>query len=127
YSPTLARFISEDLLDEESDLYEYGANNPVRFLDPFGEAPGYALPVFRPVLPMSCPAVPIPNGVPGLSNDCVPVGDSICEPARTYKGGTSCEQEYQCSDGTWTVHWIVVNGKIVHGPHKRPGPPKGKR
>jgi RHS repeat-associated protein len=54
-------------------------------------------------------------------------GVTVEQPAtgRAYRGGTSIEQEFICPAGIYTVHWIVVGGKIVHGPHVRPGPPKG--
>lgn len=68
----------------------------------------------------------VPQSVADLMARCTP-GRLVSEPAtgRKYQGGISYEQEYICSDGTWTVHWIVVDGEIVHGPHIRPGSPKG--
>jgi len=61
-----------------------------------------------------------------LQQNCQP-GRNVQEPAtgRAYKGGISIEQEYVCTSGVYTVHWIQVGSKIVHGPHVRPGPPKG--
>jgi RHS repeat-associated protein len=62
-----------------------------------------------------------------LRQNCTP-GRQVAEPAtgRRYKGGTSVQQEYTCSDGTtWTVHWIERDGKILHGPHIRFGPITG--
>ena len=57
---------------------------------------------------------------------CTP-GARVEEPAtgRDYKGGTSIEQTFFCSDGQYTIHWIEKGGSVVHGPHIRPGPPRG--
>jgi hypothetical protein len=62
--------------------------------------------------------------VQDLQRNCRP-GARVEEPSRTYPGGTSIEQEYVCTDGIYTVHWIEQNGRTVHGPHIRPGPPRG--
>jgi RHS repeat-associated protein len=58
--------------------------------------------------------------------NCRP-GRIVTEPAtgRAYRGGQSIEQEMLCSTGVYTIHTIIVGNKIVHGPHVRPGPPKG--
>jgi RHS repeat-associated protein len=59
-----------------------------------------------------------------LQRRCTP-GRLVTEPSTTYKGGTSYEQEYICPEAVYSVHWIEKNGKVVHGPHIRPGAPKG--
>jgi len=65
-----------------------------------------------------------------VQGNCTPVGPPVVEPSRSFKGCTSYEQEYKCPCGhIYTIHWIVCgndpNGPPVHGPHPRPGPPKG--
>jgi RHS repeat-associated protein len=68
------------------------------------------------------------TSVDQVKAECVPVGPVISEPSRQYKGCTSYEQEYACPCGAYTIHWIVCgdpNKPPVHGPHPRPGPPKG--
>lgn len=61
-----------------------------------------------------------------LKRECKP-GRLVTSTAtgRAYGGGISYEQEYICSDGAYTVHWIEVGGRTVHGPHVRPGSPTG--
>jgi RHS repeat-associated protein len=66
-------------------------------------------------------------GVEDLRSKCTP-GRYFSEPAsgNSYRGGISHEQEYICPGGmVYTVHWIDRGGRILHGPHVRPGPPKG--
>jgi hypothetical protein len=67
-----------------------------------------------------------------LIANCVP-GRLVIEPATAirFRGGISYEQEYICPAGRYavgtvfTIHWIVRNGKVIHGPHPRLGPPQG--
>jgi RHS repeat-associated protein len=70
-----------------------------------------------------------PRTVEDVMNNCTPVGPVISEPATggDYKGCTSYEQEYSCPCGPYTIHWIMCPGDPdpAHGPHPRPGPPKG--
>lgn len=56
-----------------------------------------------------------------------------CEPGRLvqvpstgYPGGTSFEQEFICEDGVYTIHYVLLNGHLKHGPHIRTGPATGK-
>ena len=63
-----------------------------------------------------------------VTGNCTPVGPPVIEPSRSNKGCTSYEQEYLCPCGhIYTIHWITCPGNPdpVHGPHPRPGPPKG--
>lgn len=86
-----------------------------------------------PILePSGCTAKCKPRTVEDVKANCTPVGPVISEPAtgRAYAGCTSYEQEYSCGCGhPYTIHWIVCgddpNGPPVHGPHPRPGSPKG--
>ena len=48
----------------------------------------------------------------------------IDQPSRTYPGGTSREQEFVCTTGTWTAHWLWdARGKLKKF-SIRPGPPR---
>jgi len=84
-----------------------------------------------PVLePSGCTAKCKPRTVEDIKANCTPVGPPVIEPSRSFKGCTSYEQEYSCGCGhPYSIHWIVCgddpNGPPVHGPHPRPGPPKG--
>jgi hypothetical protein len=69
-----------------------------------------------------------PDDVKQRTSGCTP-GRLICVPATSVraKGGTSCEQEFICPNGIVTVHWVTnAKGKLIDGPHWRPGPAKGK-
>jgi len=66
------------------------------------------------------------KGFPSIDqvrSDCTP-GETRSEPATgvRHRGGTVYEQEFYCPDGqTYTMQWIVRDGKTIHGPHLRRG------
>jgi hypothetical protein len=56
---------------------------------------------------------------------CQP-GRLVQVPSTAYPGGTSFEQEFLCDDGIYTIHYVLLNGQLKHGPHIRSGPATGK-
>ena len=66
------------------------------------------------------PRTDLPQSIQEKLADCTP-GAVHTEPAtgKGYKGGISWVQEFVCPTGIVEVHWITVNGKVVHGPHPR--------